>query len=467
MQITEEETNKYGIRIEDINSWYSVLKWHELPNLQTCHRHEDMEEFESEYFKTEEINNLIKIIFDFIKSGGSSNAQFMGKMGSGKTTFLHYLRRILISNPDISEKIFFSIIRTGRIPLKEHEQGLKEYFVTVTFKKLFIHCGYREIYDRIVEQDINYELKLARLQTFYLDSDNYFKKQLIVVLDDLDTIHNHTDVINITNSFKRICGSGDGINKWVSIRETTFENYPESVQKEFTFFQQPFTLPSVSLYKIINKRIKAKNGSNAINPFSEDLCNIIMKLKHGSVRDSLSLLATIHHHTKAPKKNQGESFIQNWFKNSAISALVKLHKIPNIHTQEYIVLHNYPIAYDMLNVIRYSHIKVHIFNIIYNIARSHRGTLFNGAYSLIENQLNMVFKILIKNEIIFIDSETEKITLSEKAKILISFQQKTYNEICKNLAIQEKLDIDNEYWEILFKHTNYKVYSQNINISRG
>ncbi len=460
------EEDVYGIQIENIDEWYSILNWTHLPNFQTCHRHKHMEDFEAEYYKTEEINNLFRIVFDFIRTNGSSNAQFMGKMGSGKTTFLHYLRRCLITKLDISEKVYFSIIRAGRIPLNEYEEGLKILFVDVTFKKFFNHCGHKEAYDRIVEQNISYEVKLLRLQNFYLDEENKFNKHLIVVLDDIDTIHDYKDVVNITNSFKRICGSGDGVNKWVSIRETTFENYPDEVQKVFTFFQQPFTLLDVSLYNIVNKRIKAKNGESAINPFSEELCETILKLNDGSIRDSLGLLSMIHHYTKAPQRNQGEKFIQNWFQKSAISTLLKKHKVPNIHTEEYIVVHNYPIAYDLLNVIKYSHIKAHIFSIVDNIARRDRGNLFNGAYSLIENQLNMVLKILVKNNIVFIDTETDKITLSEKAKIIISFQQDTYNNICKDLSVKENIEVDNEYWETLNSKINYRYHAKNINLQK-
>jgi len=458
----EEEI--YGATIENIDDWYKVLKWRSLPNFQTCHRHPTMIEFESEYYKTSEIDNLLKIILDFIKTSGSSNAQFMGKMGSGKTTFLHYLRRCMQEDNIILGKVHFSIIRAGRIPLVEYEEGLKILFVDVTFKRFYKYCGFKEAYDRIIEQDISYELKLLKLQNFYLDNDNDFKKKLIVVLDDLDTIHEFDDVKNITNSFKRICGSGDGVSKWVSIREQTFENYPQDIQEMFTFFQQPFTLPAVSLFDVVEKRIKSKNGPAAINPFSKELCKKVLKIKNGSIRDALGLLSTIHHHTKPPKNKQGEKFIQNWFQKSAISTMVKEHIIPNIHSSKYMILHDYPIAYDLLNIINKVHIKLHIFYIAKRIASNKRGDLFNGKYRLMDNQLNSVLNILIDNNLVVVDKKEENIRLTEASKLIIYFQQDTYTRICKYLAVAEELDVDDIYWENLKEKIRYDLYINDLSI---
>ena len=461
-----ENKEKNEIKIVDISKWHKMLNWKESPNFQTCHRHDNVNDFDKEYCKSEEIENLIKNIFVLFNTPGSSNAQLMGKMGAGKTTFLHYLKRNLISNR-ISENIFFTIVRTGRIALDNHEKSLKTIFIDHVFKKFFKYTGHEEEYKRIIENCLDTSLCLLKLQNYYFDNDNKFNRSLVVVLDDMDTLENEEDVAKITNSFKRICGSGDKINKWVSLRENTYSHYSEELKNKFTFFQQPYTLPKVSLFEIVQKRIMAKNDNDDVkNPFSEELCNVLMKFNNESIRDSLGMFPMILENTKVPERNQSASFIQNWMKYGAITTLLKRGLIRNIHTDDFIVIYNYPLAFDLLNVIKYIKIKNQIFTTVYKIANEVRGNLINEAYHLVEEQLEMALNILIKNGLVTIDTDTERITLSSVGDIIISFRPEKYNEICKELSEDNQEDIDSEYWDILFQNVPYKQYAKSRHSTR-
>jgi len=456
------------MKIIDSNKWNDILGWTDEPNFQTCHRHKDLNNFKEEYFKSTEIDNLIANALKFITPHGSSNAKLTGKMGSGKTTFLHYLRKIIASDPSLSTKVFFYIIRSGNISPKEHHENLREIILTRAFKQFFDDANYKNQYDTIMlDTNITDQEKLLKLTTFYQDKENKFSKSLIFVLDDLDTINNEVDVINILNSFKRICGSGDSMSKWVALRDTTIDNYSYETLKELTYFVQPLVLPSVSLYDIVKQRIIAKNGVHAINPFSKDLCNKILKLKDGSIRDSLGVLNGFLHYTEPPKQKQAETIIQNWFEKSALTVLLKLKEIPNIHTEKFVTVFNYPVAYDLLQIIRYSHIEPHVTSIAVNIAENIRGQKFYGAFSLIENQLQTNLKILENNRLIisFKDGIHKQYRLSFIGKLIVQFDQKNYTQICKKISINDLEELHDEYWNTLDKSVLYKKLAEDKNIS--
>lgn len=300
--------------ITKLEDWYKYLNWENKPNFDTCHRHKDFKDFKNEYYTTNELEIMIENIFHQLDSETSYNVRFMGKKGSGKTTFLHYVKRNLIEN-QFSEKYFFTIVRTGKVALKDYNLSLKKLFVEHVFKKFYFHCQLEDEYNRIIENSKNdIEIALQDLQTLYFNDDGIrFKKRLITVLDDLDTLKEDQDIINIVSTFKRICGSGDKINKWVSIRELTFNNYSKKVQDEFTFFQHPLKLNVTCLYEIVKKRIYAKNNENAMNPFSKLICDDLSNLHDNSLRDSLGLLDNLLSNTRIPDKKQHQEFIQNWY----------------------------------------------------------------------------------------------------------------------------------------------------------
>jgi len=450
------------MKIVDSKKWHNVLKWDHMPNFQTCHRNKEDESFEAEYYEDVEITNLLNNVFDLFQSEGSSNARLTGKMGSGKTTFLHYIKRI-ISKKAISDKVCFTIIRAGRVDTTDFRESLRGLIIEKSFKVFFKDAGYGDDFNRINEQQISRQEKINRLFYFYADSSSSFKKSLIVVLDDMDTVKDENDIKNIIVAFKGIGGSGQAINKWVSLRETTFKNYSEELHNELTFFQQPFILPQVSLFEIVKKRISYKND-NGINPFSNDLCKKILKLKNGSIRDALGILSMILHYTNPPQKNQSEAIIQNWFEKSAITTLLKQNEVPNIHTEEFITVFNYPIAYDLLHIIQFTHIKSHIFSITGKIATYYRGQDFDGIFRLLENQLDPILDILLSNNLITFQHNIYKLTY--RAKIIVSFSQEHYNKTCEAISKNDLEDMDESYWSTLSKQINYKKYVEDVNINR-
>jgi hypothetical protein len=351
----------------------------------------------------------------------------------------------------------------GRVDTDDYRESLRGLIIQKSFKVFFKDAGYEDEFNRIDVQRIKKQEKINKLFDIYGDKSYPFKKSLIVVLDDMDTVKNEDDIKNIIVAFKGICGSGQAINKWVSLRETTFKNYSEELHRELTFFQQPFILPLVSLFDIVNKRISYKN-TNGINPFSEELCKKILKLKNGSIRDALGILNMILHYTKPPQKNQSEVIIQNWFEKSAITTLLKQNEVPNIHTEEFITVFNYPIAYDVLHIIQFVHIKSHIFSITGKIATYYRGEDFDGSFRLLENQLNPILDILLSNNLIIYQHDIYKLTY--KAKIIVGFSQEHYNKTCQEISINNLEDMDDSYWDTLSKQINYKKYIEDLNISR-
>lgn len=433
----------------DVENWFLTLNWEDYPNYQKCHRLE-FDKFNAEYFRSEELNSLINNIKLFLAGHGSKDVKFSGNMGAGKTTFLHYLRKSGI----VDNSWGFYIIRAGKISLTDIENSLKDIFVKDVYKIFFKEFGEEKQYDRIDESHETLSEKFSELHRFFLN--NFRKEKLIIILDDLDTILDNSNLLSIINTFKRLSGTGDKIAKWVSLRYTTYDNYPSNIQQEFTFFQQPFDLPNVPLYHIINKRINAKNGENAKNPYSFNLCENILKLNNGSVRDSLGLLSMILQNTKPPKQIQSEEFIQNWFEKSAWSVLLKAHIIPNLHIKKYHVVYDIPLAFYVVNILKYLREREDINKAITQIINKY----FKDRY-IKSHHLESIYTLLKQDAIIYEDELTKLFTINEKGLIIVDrIGANTYNEICKTILNEAyKDELENDYWKNLNTTIEFKMFA--------
>jgi energy-coupling factor transporter ATP-binding protein EcfA2 len=447
------------MKLNKIKAWYPILKWTTPINFSTCHTHDN---FEREYYKDDEIEALISNIMESLYSHGSMNARLIGKMGAGKTTFLNYLSKIISQDETLSSSIFLSIIRASKVDdYSEYEINLQNIIIDETYRKYFYDAGFRDEFLRIFELKESSLNKITQLKKINKENQINFKKKLIVVLDDMDTL-DEIMAQKIALSFKKTLGSGS-ISKWISIRNTTYNKYSDETKKIFTFFSEQLPLPDVSLYEIIQKRIYLNHSKETKNPFSKELCSKISQLKEGSVRDSLTTLKSTLQYIP-PKTDRAEEFIQNWFTKSAITALLKNDDIPNVHTERYISIFNYPVAYDLLNIIKFSFIKPHIFSILGNVARYDReSTVYEGKFVLLENQLEKVIKILEEDKLIKIVEGNIKLTF--KGKMIIEFGQTFYNDICMKLSKKDiEEDINEDYWLTLTKKINYKQYAEKINV---
>ncbi len=445
-----------------ITKWYPILKWEKSPNFQTCHTHDD---FEKEYHKGEATNNFIVNILESIDASGSTNARLIGKMGSGKTTFLHYLKKIISKDKDIAEKTFFSIIRASKVDdFTEYENMLQEIIINESYKNYFTDAGFEDDFLFISTLKESNLRILNYLKAFYNENKPKFKKSLIVVLDDMDTLKEDM-AYRIGISFKKILGSGS-MSKWISIRGNTYDRYSAKTKDIFTFFAETLNLPTESLYEIISKRIKLRNGNSAKNPFSKSLCDRIMLLHDGSIRDSLATLKIILQYVE-PKTEKPEAFIQNWLEHSAITALLLSGEIPNVHSEYFVTVFNYPIAYDLLHIIEFSHIKSHIYSIISKIAQYDRNSyLYNESFNLLENQLDKVMKTLEYNNLI--KYEHDNIRLTPRAKVILTSSQNHYNNTAKMLIKNNPSEhIDSDYWKTLSKTIEYKRYAKHINMYKN
>ena len=444
-----------------IVNWYPILHWVNAPNFQTCHTNDN---FKDEYYKGEELSNLTVNILESLSADGSTNARLSGKRGSGKTTFLHHLKQTISYDTDISNKTFFSIIRASKVDdFSEYETILQEIIINISYKNYFIDAGFEDDFMLISSLKISNLKILNYLKDFYNQNKIEFKKNLIVVLDDVDMLDEDM-AYKIAIAFKKILGSGS-ISKWISIRPNTYNKYSPKTKDVLTFFAESFLLPNESLFHIINKRIKLKNGRNAKNPFSESLCNKIMQLKDNSIRDSLVILKSILQYIE-PKTEKSEEFIQNWLENSAVTALLLSGEIPNLHSEYFVTVFNYPVAYDLLHIIQYSPIKVHIYSAMYKIARyDRRSDLYKENFTLLENQLDRVMKTLEYNELI--KYEHENIRLTQKARVILDFSKNHYNQTAMMMTKKDKNEhIDDDYWTTLSKNINYKKYVEDMNINK-
>ena len=451
--------------IQSIKNWYSILNWEILPNFGSCHSNETTEFFNLDYLESSEIIKLQSNILETLKAETVSQIRLTGSPGLGKTTFLYFLYN-KIKEGEQFDRHFFYIFHANKAKDEEHYEYLTQKEILRALEKYYDECGLLDEYNDIINQDTILKDTINLLRDFYKDNRSQFKKIFILILDDIDMLNDDLS-FNIAMSIKTNLETNSLI-KWLVIRPTTLQNYTLRTQKFFKeFFPKHYKFKENSLFEIVSKRIVSANGDGAKNPFSESACELIQKNFENNIRASLPFLKTVLEENP-PKKLQDftdESFLQNYIQKSITSTLLESDELPNIHAKEFISIPQYPLAFDILNTIGVTPIKLDIYSILYNIARYYRGPKFNEQgkiFQLRETQIDTCFSLLEENELIY--QKSNAWFLKNKGDIIVNdISPDYYNNKCREYLKENRIKLNVKYWKALEVSINYTELAESKN----
>lgn len=164
------------------------------------------------------------------------------------------------------------------------------------------------------------------------------------------------------------------VKKWIVIGESTYTGYDHNAEMVINaFFPEQIILPSVSLFKVIDHRIKARNGRLRRTLLLPVLCdNVLMRTFGGSIREGLASLDNILTSTNVGNIDDKTSvdFIRMHVARTAVRSLVKGNNLPNVHDPRLRDTY-FPLPLDIVKFCTYVQEKRRLINLV-NMAATER-----------------------------------------------------------------------------------------------
>lgn len=456
------------IKGSSIADWYPLLNWHDLPNFGSCHTKSCIQEFTKSYYRDEKIVKLYKNICETLKgSVSAANIRLAGDPGAGKTSFLYAMKKMSEDAPQehILSKFYFYILHINKVDdVSENDKYKQEivHHVKNAWSEFYAQCGQTDQYTRFKNQNLTNKELINKLSDYYKKNKVDFNKIMIFAVDDVDLLpgeHVGTIVDLVLKSIE--IGS---VKKWLVIRKTTFDNYSASTKKKIEqFFPDPYQYPSISLFDIVNYRIKHTSGSNEWkNPFSKELCDqTIISICEGNMREGLSLLKSILEDNGPGDfhRNVDEKMIQKYLEKCAVKTLASSQKLIDLHARLF-RLSNFPIAIDILSCANHHTSLDIIFGGVNdcllkrNINSGYLVGSKDTTFKLKKSDFDDVLRLLIEHGLI-IKSQNDRIKLTEKGLITSTFcNGDFYFEYCQD---KNKFHLeDDTYWKLAMRTLDHK-----------
>ena len=360
--------------IQSISSWYEILAWKELPNFGHFHTDGSVDNYKRNYYVSNEILALYKNLLETMKNRfNSANIRLTGDPGSGKTSFIYSLiEQAKLKKDALFNNFVFYNFHINRADGVNFEDEIK-FHIKEAWKQYFTMCGLSDDYQRIRQQGLHRKDMINRLTEVFREKKSVFTKILIFIIDDVDLLEEEKVDTVVDAVMKHL--EVASVKKWIVLRDVTFENYGASVKAKIEqFFPDPFKFPTISLYELIDFRIKNTSGTtkspnkNGKNPFSKHLCDdIVLPMCEGNMREGLSLLKTVleDYPPKKIEKNIDITFVINYLEKASINTFLKSGKLINLHVGAYRSTF-LPLSIDILNCALYHS----SYNIVYAAVNS-------------------------------------------------------------------------------------------------
>jgi hypothetical protein len=444
-----------------IKDWFDVLNWPELPNLGNCHTTLGKDNFQKSYYITTEIQSLYENLTASLDNNvlNSSNVRILGRPGTGKTSFLYALKYMSeFPGSDSLTNCYFYIFHINKSDGLKGEDSYKDEIndhILLAWKGFFEANGYGDDYLRISSQKLPAKETMNLATAFYKSRKSDFKKVMIFAVDDVDLLPD-SDVIGIVDHLLKSLEISS-VKKWLSIRSVTLENYSRETKKRVDeFFPDPYDFPTVSLFDLVNYRIKNSFSNSSIPklPFEKNLCEgTISPICEGNMREGLALLKTLleNVHPKGFKATVSEKVIQQYIAKSAVDTLCRSQKLQNLHS---ITFKNtsFPLAVDILACTRHHAHEPIIYGAVTECCTKRDFLSGNcvgekGRIAMVRvADFNHVMQLLIDHEFIT-KGQKERFHITEKGKILSSFATRPHYYLFNR--DNNKMVIDDEiYWDL-------------------
>lgn len=387
----------------------------------------------------------------------------MGRPGCGKTSFVYYLENAARNEVDsiLCEFVFF-ILHINRAHDVSDEVLVREHIIKA-WEKYYFACDKGEAFKRIAQQQMPVKEQNNALSDYFIKHKGEFKKVLILVIDDADLLEGKEVVAIAKNVIKNM--EVASVKKWLIIREITYKGYDNEVRKFVdAFFPDRKDFPKVSVRNVVQHRILNTSGDlNAKNPFSENLCNLILeRLFDGNMREALSTLKNILE-LNSPGDfsiNTDEKVLQKYIDTVAINSLLKLNFLPNLHDPLYRKSF-LPLPLDILMLVKHIHAVELIFATLDTVTslRTDKMKVTNNETIIKIRDDDFQYTLAKLIDLGLIDKEGKAYYLTKKGDLLSDYAgRKHYIDISKDM-ITEK---DELYWKLVNTIIDHSTIAMNI-----
>jgi len=443
-----------------IEPWLTVLRWKSVPNFVAIHKLGSSERFLKLYHSDDpHLTAFFANLMEGLETKDPEpTIRIESPPGWGKTSCFFYLRE----DKELSQKFYYSIIDASRLI---GSKGLdRDATFTECFESVYAYlheCSPDKNFaqDLLANDNLSALQKLSTFLRVIEKGEMGVEQRLVVVIDDVDVILQEEDVIGAVLEIFRFLKTPD-IIKWLAIRGVTYENYTRKTQEQIdTLFPIHYDFPNVSLSAIVNRRIQEVSDQNAINPFSERLCDLIQSLYKGDHREGLATLKELLQ-TISPgdlKKKANTKSVQEHIERLSVHTLLKRQAIPNIFSIDGNVNTLLPIPMEVMQLTSFRRVINDEFLKLVGQSLSSKYEMISGGKYLaarIKHQdiLDAV-EYLVRLGLIELQ-QNQNISLTIRGEIAKRFLgQKYYVHLCKN-ALKENPEND-VFWRIAEAVTPY------------
>lgn len=455
-------------RNQGVSEWFDILNWDMLPDMGACHPFAaagKLSEFERRFVMTDELGKFSGTLAEKFESDRATQpiVALVGVPGIGKTTFIYLLSSFIHSNNELKDKYTFYPFQANKIcnvnwkyeVYSAIKSALRLHFGTTGNKNAF-----NAICEAGPDTEKGLEVQLNELKTYLTDNRQKFKKTLIFVLDNVDTVNESSRVLEAFNLINTVLEPAI-IKKWFVVRPETIESYSNEEKERFNSFNADrLVLPQVSLYEVVCKRVintTVNHDSNKkiLNPFDKELCNtIIQPLCKGNLRRGLSVVESLIRDT-SPKefsKSTDETVLQNYLRKSVVPVLFNQDLLVNLHSIKYSskTLET-PMAYDLLCLTRYAS-EINLLGALLFEATERRNkqkgygiTGRENKFTIRDHEVVHILKKLHDDGLVIYKNEEQEVILTQLGNAHINIATpKFFAEVCKTYGNSIRTQ---EYWE--------------------
>lgn len=329
--------------MNNIELWLNALNWKDVPEFGPIHKLKG-ERFNGCYYCPETVAEVIDSIgLSLSKNYGFTNKTIIGAPGSGKTTFVYFLKKYLTEN-GTAQNFHIEIVHLQRLIDELAQKPIIDKRVLAILQTFFHSNNLGKNYEDIVKDEAVDKERINRLEDFIVLNKELFKKKLIIIIDDVDETPEKVVEECVRHLYSLL--ECEQVSKWLVIRAATLDNYSSKFLDWIaTKFSRTVRFPRVDLHGILEKRIMHDNPQG-INPFIPEWCHLMVSTYgfdlRAAVANSISFLELL----PPPKTSQNNpSFIGHYFKVNFTKVMSQIGVFPNIYLEP--ISHTVPLEKDV------------------------------------------------------------------------------------------------------------------------
>jgi energy-coupling factor transporter ATP-binding protein EcfA2 len=338
--------------------WLSILNWMRLPRFGKIHNLEN-EIFSANYYIPPSIDEVLaNFMFSLSQESSRIDKLISGKPGCGKTTFLYYLKEVILQEHGIlDEKYVLEIIHFLRFIRSDGVTSITsiETWMKDLYANYLRECGFQNEVEGILRNkdfsDIN--SKINALINLLKRERNNCSKQLIICIDDIDEAPKDQVEPVLRNLYSYMETSV--IEKWITIRGITLDHYPLSLSLFIRRkFPEKINFPRADFHGILDRRITAV-GENPKNPFGKEICSQIIQVFDEDIRETLGgILGFLELNPPVSlNKDTSTDLIGRYYGKNIGRVLINMRVFPNIFLKSH--SSRLPIEKDIFVLIDFKH----------------------------------------------------------------------------------------------------------------